>query len=77
MPENESKDEQLAATLRARRPDPSRSFAAELRDRLLARDARSRRPEHLWRLVAVYVCVGLGLLGLAALGAMGGGPFGS
>ena len=77
MREDEARDEEFAESLRSRRPAPSRKFAFGLRERLLTQRARATRPEHFWALVAAYGCSGLVLLALAALGATGGGPFGS
>jgi hypothetical protein len=77
MPDRDPTERQLDAALRRRRPAPSRSFGADLRDQLLELDARARRPPHLRILVATYICSGLLLLLLAALGAAGVGPFGS
>jgi hypothetical protein len=72
----EPTDEQLAAALRARRPEPPKRFGTGLRERLLQQEMRERRPQRLWRLVAAYGGSGLLLLLLAAIGAGGGGPFG-
>ena len=77
MTEPDQYDDQLDARLRHDRPAPSRSFTARLRETLLERDAQARRPARLWLLVFAYVCSGAVLLLLAALGAFGGGPFGS
>jgi hypothetical protein len=76
MTEPEQIDELLAAAIRKRRPRPNTDFGSRLRERLMALEARSHRPDHLWWLVGAYVCAGVILLLLAALGASGGGPFG-
>jgi hypothetical protein len=72
-PQSGSKDasaggeDALARTLQARRPAPARPFGDQLRERLLAEDARSRRPPRLSALVLAYVSSGTLLLILAAL----------
>jgi hypothetical protein len=76
MTEPEEIDERLAAAIRKRRPRPNTDFGWRLRERLMALEARSHRPDHLWWFVAAYVCAGAILLLLAALGASGSGPFG-
>jgi hypothetical protein len=73
----EPPDEQLVKTLRTRRPAPSRRFGGRLRERLTELESRSNCPARLWTLVAAYASSGALLLLLAALGASGGGPFGS
>jgi hypothetical protein len=70
-------DKQLDASLQQRRPAPSRDFGAGLRARLLALHASEQRPARLWLLVGAYAGSGTLLLILAALGAVGNGPFGS
>jgi hypothetical protein len=79
MPENQTDmpEERLDAALRAKRPLPSRPFAGGLRDRLVELQARAHRPPRLWALIAAYSLSGVLLLVLAAVGALGGGPFGS
>jgi hypothetical protein len=77
MTEPDQFDGHLDQRLRRDRPAPSSSFTTRLRERLLERDAQARRPARLWLLVLVYVGSGVVLLLLAALGAAGGGPFGS
>ena len=77
MTEPDELDDQLDARLRRERPAPSGTFTTRLRERLLERDAQARRPARLWLLVFAYLCSGAVLLLLAALGAFGGGPFGS
>lgn len=79
MPEHKTDipEERLDAALRGQRPAPSRPFAGGLRDRLAELEARAGRPPRLWALVAAYACSGVLLLVLAAIGALGGGPFGS
>jgi hypothetical protein len=75
MSDTEPQDERLARMLQGRRPEPSAEFASGLRQRLTAERWRPHRPAHLWQLVAAWICCGLALLALAALGAAGSGPF--
>jgi hypothetical protein len=79
MPKNHTDipGQQLDAALRGQRPTPSRPFAGSLRDRLVELEARAHRPPRLWALIAAYSFSGVLLLVLAAIGALGGGPFGS
>ena len=77
MTEPEQIDAQTDAALTKGRPRPRREFGSHLRERLVAADARARRPARLWLLVAAYVGSGAMLLLLAALSASGGGLFGS
>ena len=70
------REDRLGASLRSRRPTPSVQFGAALRERLIAAEQRTNRPDRLRTLVAAYVGCGALLLALAAAGAGGGGPFG-
>jgi len=75
MTDPEPTDERLARQLHARRPEPSTEFASVLRERLTEQRWLPHRPAHLWPLAAAWLCCGLLLLVLAALGAAGSGPF--
>ncbi len=77
MTEPEQPDRATESALRKGRPSPAPEFGSTLRERLIAADARTRRPARLWLLVAAYISSGVLLLILAALSASGGGPFGS
>ena len=77
MSEVEQPDQHLDDTLRRGRPRPRRAFGAGLRQRLVELDARARRPARLREMVIAYIGAGGLLLLLAALGAGGGGLFGS
>ena len=67
----------IGERLREERPIPAAGFRAELRARLVALGSAPEpwRPRHLRLTVAAYLASGLLLLGIAALGVSGAGPF--
>jgi hypothetical protein len=73
--ENETSDP-MAEMLEAERPVPRAAFRGELRRALLTRERR--KPQALPRLrlmIAAYAGSGAVLLGIAAVGVAGVGPF--
>jgi hypothetical protein len=75
MTPSEPGDQQLGQALSRRRPAPSDEYASRLRERLMWLHWGARRPAHLRGLIIAWMCCGLLLLALAALGAAGSGPF--
>ena len=66
--------ERLAREIEARRPVPHPAFRGEVRRRLLASRGVARRRARA--LVAAYAGSGVLLIGIAAIGLAGAGPFG-
>lgn len=74
---HEPETEAIATRLHAERPIPHPGFRGELRRRLVAAGTRPTAPARLRLVITGYAASGLGLLGVAAIGLVGAGPFAS
>jgi hypothetical protein len=80
LDEIEELEQKAVTLLRAERPFPSPNFRGELRRRLLGAGRSERRPGLVGSLsaqIAGCLSVGVILMGVAAAGLIGAGPFAS